>query len=543
MTISNRLAIALALAVSALILVGSIGLIQMNRAEQRFEHFQNNVTRAIEDLNDAILKIAENRTLVLQWTMQSDPAAKKAIGDRIDENVSSLYAAFDKYEHDGAGTTEDQSLLAAERANIVPFVKQQQLFVSAYTHGNQDAALAMLGNDGALRTAAVAMQDSVKKHLNWNVERGRQLHDENHRAYIQSLRLLIVIATSAALACGGLVLHLRRTITASLKTIQSALENARANLDLTQRVDITRMDEIGHAAHAFNDLQDHVGQVIGSVHQAAQKVRFASSEIASGNADLSSRTEKQAESLEQTSSSMIELTETVKQNTNNARKANTLATSASSLANTGNYAVMDMVQTIGQISDRSNKISEIIGVIEGIAFQTNILALNAAVEAARAGEQGRGFAVVASEVRALAQRSSTAAKEIKVLIEASVAAVQSGAIQAREAGEMMTQVKQAIQQVADTVGEISTASEEQSAGIEQLNKAIVQMDEVTQQNAALVEEAAAAARSLDEQAISLQSVVAAFKVEKECEVSEPATPVRSAPRQTFAEFTDDWQPL
>jgi methyl-accepting chemotaxis protein len=260
-------------------------------------------------------------------------------------------------------------------------------------------------------------------------------------------------------------------------------------------------------------MRDQLTAAIRQIHGCTDNITIGSSEIAGGNTDLSARTEEQAASLEETASSMTELTETVKQNADNARQANALATRTSEMADAGNDAVQGMVQTIGQISGSSNKISEITGVIEGIAFQTNILALNAAVEAARAGEQGRGFAVVASEVRSLAQRSAGAAKEIKELIGSSVAIIQSGAQQAADVGMTMDEVKRAIKQVSDIVGEIAAASEEQSRGIEQVNQAIMQMDAVTQQNASLVEEAAAAAQSLEEQAGGLKNAVAVFKID------------------------------
>jgi methyl-accepting chemotaxis protein len=238
----------------------------------------------------------------------------------------------------------------------------------------------------------------------------------------------------------------------------------------------------------------------------------ATGEIASGNLDLSARTEEQAASLQETAASLTQLTQTVKHNADNAREANALAARATDITGAGNTAVHHMVDTIERINSSSAKISEITGVIEGIAFQTNILALNAAVEAARAGEDGRGFAVVAGEVRNLAQRSASAAKEIKELIGSSVAMIRDGATQATEVGTTMDQIKLAIKQVSDIVGEIASASEEQSRGIEQVSLAVTQMDEVTQRNAALVEEAAAAAQSLEEQATSLKDAVAAFNV-------------------------------
>jgi methyl-accepting chemotaxis protein len=281
--------------------------------------------------------------------------------------------------------------------------------------------------------------------------------------------------------------------------------------DLT--VDIGATSASAHSLLSVMDImKSSLARMAGNVRAAAESITVASGEIASGNVDLSARTGEQAAALEQTAASMTELTQTVKQNADSARRANTLAARATDMADNGNHVVQGIVDTIGRISGSSTQISEITGVIESIAFQTNILALNAAVEAARAGEQGRGFAVVASEVRSLAQRSAVAAKEIKTLIGASVALIEDGAAQASDVGATMGEVKQAIKQVSDIVGEIATASEAQGLGIQQVSEAVGQMDKVTQQNAALVEQAAAAAQSLEEQAVNLQHAVSAFKL-------------------------------
>ena len=253
--------------------------------------------------------------------------------------------------------------------------------------------------------------------------------------------------------------------------------------------------------------------IVSEVRSGTETIASASQQIATGNADLSSRTESQASSLEETASSMEELTSTVKQNADNARQANQLAVSASEVAVKGGAVVSEVVETMGSINESAKKIVDIIGVIDGIAFQTNILALNAAVEAARAGEQGRGFAVVASEVRSLAQRSAQAAKEIKVLIDNSVEKVDAGSRLVDQAGVTMQEVVESIRRVTDIMGEISAASAEQTSGIEQVQQAVTQMDETTQQNAALVEEAAAAAESLREQADKLTQVVSVFKLD------------------------------
>ena len=305
--------------------------------------------------------------------------------------------------------------------------------------------------------------------------------------------------------------------------------------DLTVAIDL-RKGDTSSLLYSIRTMRDSLAKVVGEVRGGTQTIATASHEIAAGNQDLSSRTEEQASSLEQTAASMEELTSTVKQNADNARQANQLATSASAVAVRGGAVVGQVVHTMGAINTSSRKIVDIIGVIDGIAFQTNILALNAAVEAARAGEQGRGFAVVAAEVRSLAQRSAAAAKEIKGLIGDSVSKVEEGSQQVADAGRTMDEIVESVRRVTDIMGEISAASQEQTTGIEQINQAITQMDQVTQQNAALVEEAAAAASSLREQAASLVHAVSVFTVPGDTGGQAPAgrgaskaAPVRRVP--------------
>lgn len=299
------------------------------------------------------------------------------------------------------------------------------------------------------------------------------------------------------------------------RPLQDAVEaaDAVAQGDLTRRVEVTSGDEIGRLMQALKHMNESLAGIVFDVRTNTDTIAIAAQEIAAGNRDLSERTEGQAASLEETASSMGELTTTVHQNAENAKQANQLAAQASDIAVKGGRVVGDVVNTMASISASSKKIVDIISVIDGIAFQTNILALNAAVEAARAGEQGRGFAVVAGEVRSLSQRSAAAAKEIKGLIGDSVGKVEAGAVQVEQAGKTMNEIVHAVKRVTDIMAEISMASSEQSAGIEQVNLAIAQMDEVTQQNAALVEEAAAAAESMQEQAAVLKSAVSVFKLE------------------------------
>lgn len=282
--------------------------------------------------------------------------------------------------------------------------------------------------------------------------------------------------------------------------------------DLTTEVEVHSRDEMGQLMDGLQAMQRQLVLTIGAVHDSARSIDTAAHEISSGNVDLSRRTEEQAASLEETASSMEELTSTVRKNAENAKQANQVVTSTALLTEQGNQAAQDVVQTMRGLSDSSGKIAEITGVIEGIAFQTNILSLNAAVEAARAGEQGRGFAVVASEVRSLAQRSATASREIKELITDSLSRVETGARQVDRATQTMAEILTSVRKVSDLMGEIAVASEEQSKGIEQVNSAVTQMDRVTQQNAALVEQASAAALSLEEQAGQLESAVSVFRV-------------------------------
>ena len=330
-------------------------------------------------------------------------------------------------------------------------------------------------------------------------------------AYNSSITIMGAIAVIGVLMGLLIAWLITRSITRPLNEAVLVAQTVAAG-DLTSNIVVNSTDETGRLLQALKDMNENLRKIVGEVRLGTDTIATASSQIASGNLDLSSRTEQQASSLEETASSMEELTSTVKQNADNAKQANTLVLSASAVAIKGGAVVAEVVNTMGSINESSRKIVDIISVIDGIAFQTNILALNAAVEAARAGEQGRGFAVVAAEVRNLAQRSAAAAKEIKTLIGDSVDKVEVGAKLVDQAGSTMQEIVDSVKRVTDIMSEITAASVEQTDGIEQINQAITQMDEVTQQNAALVEEAAAAAQSLQDQAATLSQVVSVFKI-------------------------------
>ena len=393
-------------------------------------------------------------------------------------------------------------------------------------------------------------QDGFEKQYVNYMQQNDRLYDiaveDNNRSYSQAMWVLASVLIVVLLVIVAVWFGIKLSLIAPMNRLIESIRHI-ANGDLVKRIDVEGSNEMGQLAQSLRHMQGELVRTVGDVRNGANAIYSGASEIAMGNNDLSSRTEQQAASLEETAASMEELTAPVKQNAENARQASHLALSESETAQKGGKVVDNVVQTMRDIASSSQKIADIISVIDGIAFQTNILALNAAVEAARAGEQGRGFAVVAGEVRNLAQRSAQAAREIKSLIEDSVSRVDVGSTLVESAGETMDEIVNAVTRVTDIMGEIASASDEQSRGIDQVGLAVAEMDRVTQQNASLVEESAAAAAALEEQASRLTQAVAVFRIQQEQQRARDAAAVKPAsasvlPRKAaVADSGDNWE--
>jgi methyl-accepting chemotaxis protein len=511
MTVAARLTAGFGSITFLLLTISGVSLYRMNEIEARLEKIvQNNIVKMnyLTDMSESVHVVQRvSRTLLLL----QDPEKKKLELAKVNQARAAYDAAFASLEKLPASEAGHQSRRKIHELQNATRAVNQKLIDMAMANQVQEATQLLLDTAIPLNQKWLdAMDENIALQQKATAEESEEAKQDYQYANLTTL-LLAALSIGCSLGAGILI---TRSITRQLGGEPAyAAEVARDIASGNLNVDIRLNTGDKHSMlFAMKQMRDSLARLVGEVRSSTHLIVSASQQIAAGNLDLSSRTEEQASSLEETASSMEELNSTVRQNADSAVHANQLVQSASVVAQRGGAVVSDVVTTMESINGSAKRIADIIGVIDGIAFQTNILALNAAVEAARAGEQGRGFAVVASEVRNLAQRSAAAAKEIKVLIDDSVQKVDAGSELVNQAGATMTEVVASIRQVTDLMSDISHASQEQTTGIEQVNQAITEMDNVTQQNAALVEEAAAAAQSMQEQAEKLADLISVFKL-------------------------------
>ncbi|QJE02102.1 HAMP domain-containing protein [Massilia forsythiae] len=508
--IGTRLALSYGLLCLAMATLVAMAIAGLGRMSESADNLGNKRLPRIE-LSTRLQKEVTDIAIAMRNIMLSEDAADRArqateIASSQDD-IGRILGQLDKLVKSETG----RAILKRQVELNGEYGKRRRQLLALIEAGDERGARAFLA--AQLRPVFVAYMGAIDDQIQWQRKQGIEDAAAAQQTYRDTRWQMIAIGLAMLAAAGAMGWWITRSIVAPLK---QALVVARAVAtgDLTVRVEASSRCEVGQLMGALKAMNDNLVATVGTVRGGSDAIATASAQVAAGNQDLSTRTEQQAGALEETASSMEQLTGTVRQNADNARQANTLAETASGVATRGGAVIADVVDTMAQIDAASGKIADIISVIDGIAFQTNILALNAAVEAARAGEQGRGFAVVAGEVRNLAQRSAAAAKEIKALIDDSSGKVQAGSRLVQQAGATMGEIVDSVRRVADILGAISSASQEQSAGIEQVNRAITQMDDVTQQNAALVEQAAAASQSLQDQAGRLAQAVAVFRLDR-----------------------------
>jgi methyl-accepting chemotaxis protein len=516
--ISTRLLALIGLMSLLLAGVGGFGLNGARESNLALNSVYENNVVPLRQLAGIRYLLTRNRVVLMDAMLVPEPENIRRRTDEMDKNTAQIGELWKAYS--ATKLVEEEAATAKEFEVAYPRYQQEGLQpgAQAMRAGKFDDAMRIYREKvSPLSPAAI---DLVGKLLAIQVKVAEATYSAEVARYKVMLTASIISIVVGVLLAIGSGMLLLKSISRSLKEAMT-LSDAVAQGDLTHQADIRGNDEISQVLKTLSGMQQRLGQIVSRVRQGSDAVSTASIEIAQGNHDLSSRTENQASALEETAASMEQLSSTVQHNASNAKTADQLAKAAAKVAKDGGVVVREVVSTMEAISESSHKISEIISVIDGIAFQTNILALNAAVEAARAGEQGRGFAVVASEVRSLAGRSAEAAKQIKTLISESADRVTHGGTLVRKAGATMDEVVQSIQRVTDIMGEISAASTEQSQGVSQVGEAVTQIDQVTQQNAALVEQMAAAASSLRSQADDLVQTVAFFKVSARDAQGEP----------------------
>lgn len=509
--IGTRLTIGFSIIVCLMFSIAGIGLFGLTSLVGELRHIVENQHSKIEHIHAIIDEAGAISVAVRNVLLTDNPEEARLQLARVDngrqfmgEMLQTLDASF--AAEDAQGKQAQQTLHTEYAAYTVELVK----LARAFAKGRSDIAKETLAT--GVQPRLLSYLAALRQLKDYEAKLMKQAREGAERAYVNGRNAILAIMLFATMLTGLLAYVLTRGITIPLQRAAEVTATI-AQGDLTQTIAASGRDEAAVLMRGIDAMQIGLVAIVSEVRVTTTSILDASSQLATGNADLSSRTEEQAATLEETASSMEEFSSTVKQTTERMRSADSLAVAASRSAATGNQIAASAVAKIAEVNQSAKRISDIIGVIDGIAFQTNILALNAAVEAARAGEQGRGFAVVASEVRSLAQRSATAAKEIKALIATTQTHVEDGTTLVNRAGEAMNGVVEAIQQVSTIFGEITLASREQSTGIDQVTRAVAQMEEVTQQNAALVEESAAAAESMREQAMLLSQLVSRFKLE------------------------------
>lgn len=506
--IGLRLSIGFGVLIAFLLLIATIGFVRLQAGNKTISTLINEtypkilLIAEIREANDLGARNLRNAMLA---TNAQDRASKLK---RMYQVEAEAEASFKKMETLATAKGEPE-LLKNISDKFATYVEFRTKLLSTLESGDQDAAVNYL-----LKSGISVYGEYTAAITNFMAFEKKTMDREAEANFEAAGDAKLMIAGGALCATVlGVVLAVLITRSITLPLIKAVtVAEAVAAGNLTSSIDSASPDETGQLLRALKRMNENLVNIVGNVRAGTDTITNATAEIATGNVELSNRTEQQASALEETASSMEEMTAVVKQSASNARQANQLAASAANLADKGGAVVTQVVDTMSAISDSAKKVFDIIDVINSIAFQTNILALNAAVEAARAGEQGRGFAVVAQEVRNLAQRSATAAKEIKALIEDSNTQVEAGTKLATQAGEAMTDILSSIQRVTDVVNEIALASQEQTSGIDQINQAIIQIDQVTQQNSALVEEAAAASTAMQEQAENLSQLVGVFNL-------------------------------
>ena len=511
-TVARQLGVAFGLLLALMLVMGSLSLLALQRVDNRAETLSSKYLAGLVQLAAARTELATMREFEAKHSRASDSSKRADYEAKLAEANKAFQAGLAAFGALHQNPAERASFEGLQKAGTAYMAAQQKVLALGREDKQQDAAETSEGLAGNAYNDVLA---ALRTQMKTSVEAGAAAAAAAHATYEQArLGVAAVLALGLLLGVGCAVAFSRRLLNqlGGEPHLAAAVAHAVAEGDLTTHIPVRDGDAASLMAK-LHAMQVNLGRTVSQVRQGSESVATASAEIAQGNQDLSTRTEQQASALQQTAATMDELGSTVRNNADNAKQANQLALNASTVAVKGGEVVGQVVETMKGINDSSRKISDIIGTIDGIAFQTNILALNAAVEAARAGEQGRGFAVVASEVRSLAQRSAEAAKEIKSLISASVERVEQGTHLVDQAGHTMEEIVASIRRVTDIVGEISSASVEQSSGVAQVGQAVAQMDNATQQNAALVEESAAAADSLRQQAMQLVQAVAVFKLQ------------------------------